>query len=541
MNNSKKIFLFIIFISFLLYIFGAWSVPLTDPDEVFYAVAAKDMLLYHSFFTPLQFGHPQFGKPPFFYWLLIASFKLFGINRFSVRLVPALSGVIGVIATYFFTKRVFNDEQAAINSSIILAGSFLYLVQSKMVLTDISFSVAIALSLYAFYLWFKFSEKKYLYAFGFFSAVATLIKTPLGTIIPLVIIMSFLAFSGNPDKIKQFFKHKWWVLFFVLALPWYLYVTIKYGRDFYMTYFVRDHYGRLIHAEHGSSDTWYFYIGIMILGMLPWTFYFLNLCKKWFRDYRYEILFFFLWAGGFLYAFYPVHSKLASYILPIWPPMAISLALSLQPRYLQQNWKRILIGSLYIIFGLAMFFIPSIIKKIYPHLYSVVHYKLLTGVILLAIIEISAGFLYLKKKINLSIFVQIFIWMALFITMAPLVLKIKGQYTNADLRTIIKKYNYSGTLPIIATKYNARGAYFYTGQKIIVLCENSHPFWSEEDVQVISTDKQIRNVFDRYSTLLCAIDRKEFRRINNIFKGKRKNKVIYRNGDRIVVLSLIKK
>ncbi|MCL4377232.1 MAG: glycosyltransferase family 39 protein [Actinobacteria bacterium] len=433
MNNSKKSLIIIILASLFIYILGAWVVPLTDPDEVFYAVAAKDMLLHHSFWTPLQFGHPQFGKPPFFYWLLSLSFYFFGINRFSARLVPALSGVIGVVATYFFTKRVFNDEKTAVNSSLILMTSFLYLIQSKMVLTDITFSVAISLSLYAFYLWFKFSEKKYLYFFGFFSAIATLTKTPLGTIIPLVIIISFLAFSGNPDKIKQFFRHKWWLLFLVLALPWYLYVTIKYGRAFYITYFVRDHYGRLLYSEHGSSDTWYFYPGIMILGMLPWTFYFLNLGRRWFRDNRSEILFFFLWAGGFLYAFYPVHSKLASYILPVWPPLAISLALALQPKY-SQNWKRIIIGTLYILFGLSMFSLIGIIKKVYPHLYLEVHYKLFVGVGLLALTEIAAGFLYLRKKVNLSIFVQVFIWLALFITIAPLVAKIKGEYSNGDVR-----------------------------------------------------------------------------------------------------------
>lgn len=536
MNNSKKSLIIIILVSLFLYLFGAWAIPLTDPDEVFYAATAKDMLFYHSFFTPLMFAHPQFEKPPLFYWLLMISFKLFGINRFSARLVPTLSGVIGIIGTYFFTKKVFKDEKIAINSSIILMGSFLYLVQSKMVLTDISFSVAVALSLYSFYLWFKFSEKKYLYLFGFFSAIATLVKTPLGIIIPLVIIISFLAFSGNSDKIKQFFKHKWWILFLVLVLPWYLYVTIKYGKSFYLEYFVRDHYKRLLHAEHGSSDTWYFYIGIMIFGMLPWTFYFLNLGKKWFRDNRYEILFFFLWAGGFLYAFYPVHSKLASYILPIWPPLAISLALSLQTKYLQ-NWKRIVIGTLYILFGLSMFSLIGIIKKVYPHLYPEVHYKLFIGVGLLALTEITAGYLYLKKKINLSIFVQIFIWVVLFITIAPLVTKIKGEYSNGDIPGIIKKYNYPKTFPIIATKYNARGAYFYTGQKIIVLCVNNKPFWSPEHVKIISTAKQIKDFFGKYNEILCVIDKKEFQRINKIFRNTRNNVVIYRNGSRIVILS----
>ncbi len=125
----------------------------------------------------------------------------------------------------------------------------------------------------------------------------------------------------------------------------------------------------------------------------------------------------------------------------------------------------------------------------------------------------------------------------MFVIIAPLISGIKGEYSNGDIRGIIKKYNYSEKLPIVATKYNARGSYFYTGRNILVLCMNNKPFWSPEAVPVISTNKQIKVFFDSYNRLLCVIDKKEFQRINKIFKNTRNNIVLYHNGDRIVIMS----
>ncbi|MCJ7498507.1 MAG: glycosyltransferase family 39 protein, partial [candidate division Zixibacteria bacterium] len=112
MNEIKNYYpvLVLLLLCALLYVVGINSISITDPDEAFYAETAGEMLSHHSFITPLIFEKPQFEKPPLFYWLLILSFKLFGISTFSVRLVPAIFGIIGVLGTYLFMKKIFDER-----------------------------------------------------------------------------------------------------------------------------------------------------------------------------------------------------------------------------------------------------------------------------------------------------------------------------------------------------------------------------------------------------------------------------------------------
>ena len=72
------IFLALVALAGVVYFAGLNAFPLSDPDEVFYAQTAREMLERHSVLTPLMFGQPQFEKPPLTYWCLMASFKVFG-------------------------------------------------------------------------------------------------------------------------------------------------------------------------------------------------------------------------------------------------------------------------------------------------------------------------------------------------------------------------------------------------------------------------------------------------------------------------------
>ena len=175
--NDK--FILLIFLCLFLYFFGITSIPLTDPDETFYAETAKEMIGHHSLLTPLIFEKPQFEKPPLFYWLIAGSLSVFRTNPFAARAVSAISGIAGIIAVYFFIRRLMN-EKIAFNSSIVLATSLLYLVISKIVLTDICFTLFVTLSTLSFFAWFKLSGKNFLYLFGLFSGLAVLTKGPLG-------------------------------------------------------------------------------------------------------------------------------------------------------------------------------------------------------------------------------------------------------------------------------------------------------------------------------------------------------------------------
>ena len=57
---SKKHIFILIVLSYFFFIFGNGIFSLTNPDEVFYAQTAKEMMERNSWMTPYIFGQPQF-------------------------------------------------------------------------------------------------------------------------------------------------------------------------------------------------------------------------------------------------------------------------------------------------------------------------------------------------------------------------------------------------------------------------------------------------------------------------------------------------
>ena len=57
-----------------LYFAGLGSHALSDPDEPYYAVPAREMLQAGEWAVPLFRGEPWFDKPILFYWVVLTSF-----------------------------------------------------------------------------------------------------------------------------------------------------------------------------------------------------------------------------------------------------------------------------------------------------------------------------------------------------------------------------------------------------------------------------------------------------------------------------------
>ena len=76
-------FIFLLLIATINIFCGISIIPLLDPDEPAYAQTAKEMFLAADYLSPRIFGDFWFDKPPMYYWLVIASYKIFGISEFA--------------------------------------------------------------------------------------------------------------------------------------------------------------------------------------------------------------------------------------------------------------------------------------------------------------------------------------------------------------------------------------------------------------------------------------------------------------------------
>src|SRR5260370_9082896 len=63
------------------------------------------MLARHDLITPTLGGLPWFEKPPLLYWMMMASYRVFGISEFSARLGPAICGLLTAVFVYWIARR----------------------------------------------------------------------------------------------------------------------------------------------------------------------------------------------------------------------------------------------------------------------------------------------------------------------------------------------------------------------------------------------------------------------------------------------------
>ncbi|HTZ11424.1 MAG TPA: glycosyltransferase family 39 protein [Candidatus Margulisiibacteriota bacterium] len=328
-----KRILILISLSFIFLMWGNGILSLTSPDEVFYVQTAKEMIQHRSWLTPYLFDQPQFEKPILSFWLFKAGFMLFGISSFSARLFPALFAMIGVIAVYLLGLLAVKEEKKAFLSALILTSSGLYIGLARTVFTDMIFSVFILLSLLSFFWGYSDKAKK---AYGsilffIFSGLAVLTKGPLGLVIPILIVIYFLAAKKDIRFLycREFLG--WGLLIFMaIALPWYIYMFKRYGYGFIAEFFYNDHLRRFLAAEHPSADKWYFYPASIIGSVFPWSIFTLcalfSLPNNLRKENASSFLFLTSWIAVVFLIFQFCHSKLTSYIVPLFPPLSIITA-----------------------------------------------------------------------------------------------------------------------------------------------------------------------------------------------------------------------
>ena len=146
----------------VLYFWGHGALAVTAPVEVNYAQTAKEMLTAGDWFSPQIYGNYWYDKPIFFYWELIAAFSMFGVTDFAARFFPALFAAAGLLLTYAFARRLY-DERTAFWATIILGTGVLYSILAKLILTDMSLFVFFGGTLGAFFLGYHERQKKYFY------------------------------------------------------------------------------------------------------------------------------------------------------------------------------------------------------------------------------------------------------------------------------------------------------------------------------------------------------------------------------------------
>jgi len=252
--------------------FRLGDLPLEQPDEGRNAEVAREMKVTGAWLVPTYNGIAYLDKPAFYFKAVAISLALFGDSETAARLPSAVFGIGLLALVYIFCRREFGVRCAAL-AAIVLATTILFLVNARTVIFDIALCFFVSSAIFAGYR-AEESEgnaRRIWYLIGAAAAgFATLVKGPVGFLIPGLVLLVFHRVLGRRGVWRRFFAPLSLLVFFGVVLPWFIGLSIAHP-DFPHYGLVAESFHRFTTAQFHRSKPFYFY-GIIVVGMfLPWS------------------------------------------------------------------------------------------------------------------------------------------------------------------------------------------------------------------------------------------------------------------------------
>ena len=334
MSERSRHILFLALLGLLFYL-GNWRIPVSDPVEVNYAQTAVEMLQSGDFVSPRIYGHAWYDKPVFFYWELMAAFSMFGMTDFAARFFPPFFAVLGLFLAYFFAGRLYG-ERTGFWSAAVLGTSLIYWSLAKLIITDMTLFVFMNGALAFFYLAYRGGKSSFYYVAYALAGLAVLTKGPIGIALPGMVIFLFLLWQRDVRALGRMKLFSGMLVFLLVCAPWYCKMYALHGADFIDTFLGVHNYLRATVSEHPKWNVWYYYLGILFLGMVPWSFVLpRELWRRWkARDFSpaQDTRFLLLWAAVVNLVFQCMATKYPTYTFPAFFPLAVLAARMLGER-----------------------------------------------------------------------------------------------------------------------------------------------------------------------------------------------------------------
>lgn len=307
----------------------AWR-SLLSPDEGRYATLALGMLQSGDWITPRLNGLLYFEKPPLQYWVGAASLAVFGVNEFAARLWPGIAGLFTVWLVGRTAGRLWGPSAG--RHALLIAGSSTWIVANSHFLSlDAGLMAALTLVLCGLLRAERpeadpRTRRRWMVAAWAGMGLAVLAKGLIGILIPGAVLVLVTLWRRD---VRLWTRLAWWPgvpVFLAIVLPWFIAVSLR-NPDFAHFFFIHEHFERYLTTEHQRVGAWWYFVPVLIGGFMPWTSALPWLLRAPRADFGRSLLV--IWAAFVFLFFSASGSKLQSYILPMFPALALLAAQAL--------------------------------------------------------------------------------------------------------------------------------------------------------------------------------------------------------------------
>jgi 4-amino-4-deoxy-L-arabinose transferase-like glycosyltransferase len=362
-HGRKQDFLNIILLVVLacgLFMFRLGERGLADPEEGRNAEIAREMVELDDWTTPRLNYIKRFHKPPLVFWDTALSIKVFGlgkvderipsslvqpfrliftghnefIDEFTVRFPGAVATILTIVGAYMLGRMIFNHA-VGLMAGLALMTSPEFFTLGHILNMDMHLTCFVTFAYLFFFLAVdeKSSHGRLWSSLLFFSlGLGALTKGFIILLVALlpIVLWDALFFRGAYLKRVKYFPSV--LVFLAVALPWYIIVCVQ--NKGLLEYFLFDQsLSRAYDTTFRKAAPMWYFIPVLMAGFFPWVAFlpysFIKHLKfktaMMARHQRWLLLLFFWFVAPFA-AFSLFPSKLPTYILPLYPALAIIVA-----------------------------------------------------------------------------------------------------------------------------------------------------------------------------------------------------------------------
>ena len=334
MTLLKKHRAFFILIAFAatLFLSDIWVYKEFVRAESYFALGARSMVERNQWLTPHAPDELQLNKPPLTYWLIGASYKLFGASYGAARL-PSVLAAMGVLAVVYLLGTWRYGNRAGLISVVTLASSYLFVSFARMAMSDMLLTLCVTAAFACFIaaLTEQTPRSRKLVFVGYVAlALGVLTKGPVALALVAIPIGLELIVRRDRANFKRLRILPGLVVVLAIAAPYFFLVYARVGLGPLRFFFLGENLQRFTGQiyESGGRPFWY-ELAAFFSDFAPWSL--LLILAAWFdwrraereRTSRGVTRILYLWLVYTVILFSLASFKRDYYLLPAMPAAAL--------------------------------------------------------------------------------------------------------------------------------------------------------------------------------------------------------------------------
>ncbi len=352
--------------------------PLFDYDETVYAQTALDMMRHHAWLTPEANGMPFHEKPAVIYYLMDASFLVFGPSAFAARLPSTLMTLATALLLARAGRRLGDAAMGWMAAAIFLTMLETGLLGRAAIL-DPTLNLCIAGALLYYLVWKRGGKPGDMALAAAFAGLAVSVKGPVGVVVPLMVAGLDRLLDKQPRPWRDIPWRMVIPAFLITAVPWYAAQVLTHSWSFLRDFIWVHNIQRAMHPMQGHGGRWFYYLPVFAISVIPWLAWLPRAARDGWQQLRASRAegapadlprLCLVWMASVIALFSLAQTKLPHYISSVYPATALLLAWSARKAATSGRAAMLFTAALVALPGLALFSLPWI----WPHLPAFVHH-----------------------------------------------------------------------------------------------------------------------------------------------------------------------